>query len=235
MSGVSSMMTSTPGGGLERADVPSLAADDPALHLVARQRDRGDGALGGVLGGEPLDGDREDAAGVAVGALPGLLLDVARERGGLAPRLVLHPLQHLAPRVFGGEPGDALQLAALLLGQPVGLALARLERRSRWASPSSRLLRPRSRASISSTFRSCARDRSSARRSSRSHSSRRRRISRSRSSRSLSDSIRAATSDFRLGRLGLAHRVGAEPVGFGARGGEDTGRRPRWLSRVERG
>ena len=54
----------------------------------------------------------------------GLLLDVAHQRRGLAPRLVLDPLEDLAPGILRGEAGDALELDALLLRQPVGLALA---------------------------------------------------------------------------------------------------------------
>ena len=97
------------GRGLEGADVPSLAADDAALHLVVGERDGGDGGLGGVLRREPLGGDGDDAAGVAVGALLGLLLDVAHQRRGLPPGLVLHPLEDLAARVLGGESRDPLQ------------------------------------------------------------------------------------------------------------------------------
>ena len=109
-----------------------------------------------------------------------LFLDVAHQGRGLAPRLVLDPLEHLAPGVLGGEPGDALQLDPLLLGQPVRLAFAAPETRSALGQRLLAVRRsPLARTSISSSFRSCARARSSARRSSRSHSSRRRWISRS--------------------------------------------------------
>ena len=117
-----------PGRRLERADVAALAADDPALHLVAGERHRGDGALRGVLGGEPLGRDGDDPAGLAVGALLGLLLDVAHQRRGLAPGLVLDPLEDLPAGVLRRESGDPLQLGPLLLRQLVGLALARPER-----------------------------------------------------------------------------------------------------------
>ena len=108
-----------PGGGLERADVPALAADDPALHLVAGERHRGHRALRRVLRGEPLDGDGDDPPRLAVGVALGLLLDVAHQRRGLAPRLVLDALENLPPGLFRGEPGDPLQLDPLLLRQPV--------------------------------------------------------------------------------------------------------------------
>ena len=52
------------GGLLEGADVAALAADDPALHVVAGDVDRADGGVGGVLGGVALDGGGEDLAGL---------------------------------------------------------------------------------------------------------------------------------------------------------------------------
>ena len=55
----------------ERPDVPPLAADDPALHLVAGNVDRADRDLRGVRGGIALDGCRQD--------LPRPLLAASRE------------------------------------------------------------------------------------------------------------------------------------------------------------
>ncbi len=69
------------GGLLEGADVAALAADDAALHVVARQRDHGDGALRGVVYRAALDGKRDDLVGLAVGFL-------LRLRYGLADELV---------------------------------------------------------------------------------------------------------------------------------------------------
>ena len=112
------------GRGLEGPDVPALAPDDAALHLVAGEGDGGHRGLGGGLRREPLGGDGDDAAGVAVRVLLGLLLDVAHQRRGLTPGLVLHPLEDLAARVLGGESRDPLQAEALLLRHLVGLALA---------------------------------------------------------------------------------------------------------------
>ena len=54
------MMTSTPGGLLERADVAALAADDPALHFVVGETARRYGGLGGVVGRDPLHDGGED-------------------------------------------------------------------------------------------------------------------------------------------------------------------------------
>ena len=52
------------GGQLERADVASLAADDAALHVFAREIDDGDRVLGDVVGGHALDGHAEDLLGL---------------------------------------------------------------------------------------------------------------------------------------------------------------------------
>jgi hypothetical protein len=116
------------GRGLEGADVPALAPDDPAFHFFAGERHRGHGALGRVLGGQALDGHGDDAPGLAIGAALGLLLDVAREGLGLGAGLVLRALQDLAARVLDGQPGDPFELDVLLLRQPVGLPFARAER-----------------------------------------------------------------------------------------------------------
>ena len=45
------------GGGFDRADIAALAADDPSLHLVGRQRQHRDRSLGDELAGQPLDRD----------------------------------------------------------------------------------------------------------------------------------------------------------------------------------
>ena len=62
---------------LEGADVAALAADDAALHVVARDVDDRDGRLGGVVGGDALDGDADDVAGLLVGLLAGARLGLA--------------------------------------------------------------------------------------------------------------------------------------------------------------
>ena len=74
---------------LEGADVAALAADDAALHVVARDVDDRDGRLGGVVGGDALDGDADDVAGLLVGLFAGAGLGLADERGGVALDVVL--------------------------------------------------------------------------------------------------------------------------------------------------
>ena len=72
------------GRGLERADVPALTADDPALHVLARQGEHRDRRLGGLLGGDALDRDRDDLARPLLAFLAGR---AARSRGpGSSPR-----------------------------------------------------------------------------------------------------------------------------------------------------
>src|SRR5919109_3219728 len=67
-------------GGLERADVASLAADDPALHVLARQREHADAGLGRLLRGHALDRDRHDLPRSLLPLLASSLLDLANLR-----------------------------------------------------------------------------------------------------------------------------------------------------------
>ena len=100
---------------LEGADVPSLAADDPALHVVARQRHDGDAVLGRVLGGVPLERHRDDVARSLVRPLPGLGLELAHLPVRQVAHLFLDPLEEERPRLVHGQRGDARQLGPLLL------------------------------------------------------------------------------------------------------------------------
>ena len=120
---------------LERADVPPLAADDPPLHLVVGQRDRGHGGLRRVLGRDALDGERDDRRASRSALALGLLPDVAGQCRRLGPGFVLHLAEDLLPRLLGAEPGDPLQPAPLVGDQPLEvlgpfglLAVALLER-----------------------------------------------------------------------------------------------------------
>ena len=62
---------------LERADVPSLAADDAALHVLAGKGEHRDGRLRRLLGRDPLDRDRHDLASALLALLASTLLDLA--------------------------------------------------------------------------------------------------------------------------------------------------------------
>ena len=95
---------------LEGADVPALAADDPALHLVAGQVHHGDHGLAGLLHCHPLDGEGDDLAGALVRLGLRLVLDVPHRDRGLALGLVLHGRDELVPGVVRGQPRDPLEL-----------------------------------------------------------------------------------------------------------------------------
>ncbi len=109
---------------LERPDVAPLAADDPALHLVARQVDHGHRVLGGVVGGHALHRRHDDLAGLLLGLVAGSPLDRPGELdrvvlGLLADRLEQDPLG-----VLGAQAGDLLQGGdPLLVEAPELLAL----------------------------------------------------------------------------------------------------------------
>jgi hypothetical protein len=121
VSGVSSMITSTPVAVSKGADVPSFAPDDPPLHLVARQRHCRHRGLGRVFRRDALRRHRDDPAGLAIGALPRLVLDVARQRQRGAAGLVFHPLQELLACIGRRQAGDLLQLGQLLRRETCGL------------------------------------------------------------------------------------------------------------------
>ena len=105
------------GGGLERADVPSFAADDPPLHVLARQREDADARLRRLLGRDPLDGDRHDLPGTFLALLPGTLLDLTHLGHRAALRFVDHLRGEQVPGLVRGHPRDALQLRPVLLGR----------------------------------------------------------------------------------------------------------------------
>ena len=63
------------GGLFEAADVATLAADDAALHVIRRNRDRADGVVGGLIGGVTLDGLENDLPALVLGFFLGLLGD----------------------------------------------------------------------------------------------------------------------------------------------------------------
>ena len=110
---------------LEGADVAALPADDPALHLIARQVQHRDDRLAGLLAGDALDRQRHDLAGALVAFLLRLALDVPDDARGVALGLVLDRRDKLGLGLIGGQAGDPLQL------RPCG----RLPSRSSSASP----------------------------------------------------------------------------------------------------
>jgi hypothetical protein len=102
---------------LEGADVAALAADDAALHVVARELDDGDGRLGGVARRETLHRHGEDRADAALGVALGLLLDGAQDLDRLVAGLVLDLLEERLLGLARADPRDALEGALALLAQ----------------------------------------------------------------------------------------------------------------------
>ena len=99
------------GHGLEGPDVAALAADDAALHLIARQVQHRHHGLAGLLGGDPLDGQGDDLAGALLAFDLGLVLDVPDDERRFPLGLVLDDGDQLGLGRFGGEAGDALEFA----------------------------------------------------------------------------------------------------------------------------
>src|SRR5258708_1680706 len=75
------------GRSFDRADVAALATYDAPLHLVGRQRDHRDRALGHALPRQPPDRDRDDSLRAAIGLLPRPLLHDADVTCRFARRL----------------------------------------------------------------------------------------------------------------------------------------------------
>ena len=111
------------GGELEGADVAPLAADDPALHLVARQLDDRDRGLRDVVRSQPLHGEPHQPLRLAVALFPGLVLDAFHQVGGVDARLVLEAAGQLVLGLLRGQAGDLLEAVALLGDQPGGFDL----------------------------------------------------------------------------------------------------------------
>ena len=82
---------------LEGPDVATLAADDPALHLVRRQVDDRHGVLGGVIRGDALDRGDDDVAGLVLGLLAGAALDRPGDLDGVVLGLLADGLDQDAP------------------------------------------------------------------------------------------------------------------------------------------
>ena len=103
------------GSRLKGADVPALAADDAALHVVVGQVDDADGAFRHVVGGALLNGQRDNVPRLLFAFFPGPGLNVPNHGGGVVIRVLLHPLdQHLTGLVLR-HARNALQLLQLLV------------------------------------------------------------------------------------------------------------------------
>ena len=81
---------------LERADVATLAADDPALHVVGRQLDDRDGRLGRVARRDALERVGDEVARAPLRLRPRLLLELPDAAGELVPDELLAALEQRA-------------------------------------------------------------------------------------------------------------------------------------------
>ena len=117
------------GGLLQGADVPALATDDPALHLLVRQAHDGDRRLRRVVGRDALHDGRQDPAGAVLALLDGAVLDLPDAVLRLRLRLVDDLGDQALPSLGRGQPGDALQLER-------AVAAGALPRRARSTSSS---------------------------------------------------------------------------------------------------
>src|ERR687897_667239 len=112
---------------LERADVPSLTTDDPALHVLGREREHGDGRLTRVFGSDALDSDRDDLARTLLALLSRPLLDLTDGRHGFATSLVEHLRLQSVARFLCGHLRDLLETLAVLVGSVLELLPDHLE------------------------------------------------------------------------------------------------------------
>jgi hypothetical protein len=115
------------GGLLERPDVAALAADDPALHVVAGQvHDRHD-RLAGLFRREPLDGTGDDLAGLDLALVLGLALDVANDRVRVPLRLRLERGDQFGLGLLAGQVRDAFEDPPALVLQVADLGALPVE------------------------------------------------------------------------------------------------------------
>ena len=107
--------------GLQLLDVPALAADDASLHLLAGQRHRGNGGLGYEVARASLNGQCHDAAGLIVGLLTVLLLQLHNALCLLVADLLLQLGDQLCLSLLGGIARDLFQHELLLVQSGVDL------------------------------------------------------------------------------------------------------------------
>ena len=112
---------------LERADVPALAADDAALHVVARELDDRDRRLRRMACGDALQRVRDERARPRPRLGPCLLLHLAHGARELVANEVLRPLEHGGLRLAEGHPGGALELDERLVPSRLELVLELLQ------------------------------------------------------------------------------------------------------------
>ena len=98
----------------EGTDVAALSADDPALHVITRDGDRGHRVVRAMFGCVSLDRLQRDLQGVVLGLFLGLVGDLLDQLACLVLDLGLDHLQGLALGILLAHVGDAEQCVLLL-------------------------------------------------------------------------------------------------------------------------
>ena len=98
---------------LERADVATLPADDPALHVVGRQLDDGDSRLSRVARRDALERVGDEVARAPLRLRARLLLEHAHAPREVVPDELLSTLEQVRLRLLKRHPGDPLELPLL--------------------------------------------------------------------------------------------------------------------------
>ncbi len=94
---------------LERADVPTFAADDAALEVVRCELDDRHRRLGRMAGGDALERVGDERAGAAASIGSCLFLHLSNLAGELVAHEVLRALEQLLARLVDGQAGDLLE------------------------------------------------------------------------------------------------------------------------------
>src|SRR5581483_3589536 len=112
-----------PGQVLECADVPTLAADDPALHVVGGKLDERDRGLRRVARRDALERVGDEVPRAPPRLALRLLLELAHAPRELVPDELLGPVQDLSLRLVDRHPRDPLELVELALLRRLQLLL----------------------------------------------------------------------------------------------------------------
>ncbi len=100
---------------LKVADVTPLVADEAPLDALVLELDDGGRPLHDLVGGDALDGERDDLLRLHLGGALGVLLDLSDEVCGLVLGLALEVDDELLLRLLDGEPRHLFKALVVLL------------------------------------------------------------------------------------------------------------------------
>ncbi len=106
---------------LKGFDVATVASDDASLHLFIGEGDHSPRDLGHMLGGNPLDGIRDQLAGALFTLLTRLRFDLADDARHVAAGFLFHGGKEFFPGIVGGHLRDEFQLLDLFFMQLIDL------------------------------------------------------------------------------------------------------------------